>query len=60
MASTTAEVMLYFGSDDPKLQAAITQLRFIAPVELTTREIIDILGPVWSVAYNEGYADGAY
>lgn len=58
MASTTAEVLLYFGSDDPKFVKAVDALRFSAEPPLETAEIVKILQPIWSVAYDRGYEDG--
>lgn len=58
MASTTAEVLLYFGEDRPGFVEAVNKLRFIIEPELSTREIINILGPVWSAAYSKGYDEG--
>lgn len=59
MASTTAEVLLYFGNDGPKFQAAVDRLRFLIDPELTFREIVEILDPVFQAAYEEGYRDGS-
>lgn len=59
MASTTAEVALYFGEDDPKFLEAVDRLRFAADPPLEFEEIRQILGPVWTVAYDKGYQDGA-
>lgn len=58
MASTTAEVLLYFGEDGKEFQEAVNKLRFIIEPELSTREIINILGPVWSAAYSKGWEYG--
>lgn len=58
MASTTDEVLLHFGTDDVKFRVAVDMLRFMSSTELTSREIIGILSPVWQVAHQEGYADG--
>lgn len=43
MASTTAEVILYFGNDDAEFVNAVNRLRFSEEPELTTQEIIKIL-----------------
>jgi hypothetical protein len=59
MASTTAEVALYFGEDDPDFLEAVDRLRFTANPSLGFEEIRKILGPVWSAAYDKGYRDAA-
>ena len=58
MASTTAEVLLYFGEDGYRFKQAVDKLRFSLDPELSTREIIDLIGPVWSAAYSKGYDEG--
>ena len=55
MASTTAEVMLYFQCDDSEFRKTIDTLRFITTPQMTTREIIDLLRPVWKGGYRDGY-----
>lgn len=51
MASTTAEVLLYFGTDEPKFKEAVDKIRFLSDPPLETREIINLIGPI----YNRGY-----
>lgn len=58
MASVTAEVMLYFGTDDPEFRSTINALRFITTPQMDTREIIELLKPVYWRGYYEGEADG--
>lgn len=58
MASVTAEVMLYFGIDDPEFRKTVDILRFIATPQMNTREIIDLLNPVWDTAKEIGYDEG--
>jgi len=64
MASTTAEVLLYFGEDGREFKQAVDKLRFAADPEMSTREIIDIINPIWRVAFDlgrqEGYEDASY
>ena len=43
MASTTAEVMLYFGNDTEEFVRAVNFIRFSSDPELTAEEIIKIL-----------------
>jgi hypothetical protein len=43
MASTTAEVLLYFGNDDREFAKAVDYIRFSEEPELSTQEIIKIL-----------------
>lgn len=43
MASTTAEVIMYFGNDDAEFVRAVNYIRFSEAPELTAPEIIDIL-----------------
>lgn len=43
MASTTAEVLLYFGNDTEEFARAVNFIRFSGDPELTTEEIITIL-----------------
>lgn len=49
---------MYFGEDGKEFQEAVNKLRFIIEPELSTREIINILGPVWSAAYSKGWEYG--
>lgn len=58
MASTTAEVMLYFGCDDPEFRKTVDTLRFVTTPQMTAREIIDLLSPVWRGGYDQGMMDG--
>lgn len=58
MASTTAEVLLYFGTDDPEFRKVVDTLRFITTPQMDTREIIELLKPVYRRGYDEGEADG--
>jgi hypothetical protein len=55
MASTTAEVQLYFQCDDPKFVETVNRLRFDGVIERTTREIIDLINPIWDAAYDKGW-----
>lgn len=50
MASTTAEVMLYYSTDDIDFERAVNALRFSNYPELTTREIIKLINPIWKAA----------
>lgn len=59
MASTTAEVQLYFQCDDPEFRKTIDTLRFITTPQMTSREIIDLLRPVWRNGYDEGIRDAS-
>jgi hypothetical protein len=54
MASTTAEVLLYYGVDDEKFAEAVNAIRFSSEPPLETREIINIINPIWGVAHEEG------
>lgn len=56
MASTTAEVLLYFGTEDPEFRKAVDTLRFITTPQMTAREIIDLIRPIWAEA--QWRADG--
>lgn len=64
MASVTAEVMLNFGVSlsDPggkDFALSVDRIRFsMEGKELPSSAIIDILRPIWDVAYDEGYDDG--
>lgn len=58
MASTTAEVLLYFGVSGYRFNEAVNKLRFTTDPEMNFDEIISILGPVWSAAYSKGYDEG--
>ena len=58
MASTTAEVMLYFGTDDPAFRKTIDTLRFITTPQMDTREIIELLKPVYWEGHYEGFSEG--
>lgn len=55
MASTTAEVLLYYGTDDDNFKATVDYLRFSRSPEMTAREIIDIINPIWRFAREQGY-----
>lgn len=59
MASTTAEVLLYFGTDSEEFKAAVDKLRFSQDPPLETREIINLIGPIWSVAFDRGFWEGS-
>lgn len=60
MASTTAEVLLYFGaSADKKLTEAVNKLRFLTDPPMETQEIINILSPAYRAGYDEGWMDRA-
>lgn len=56
MASVTAEVLLYFGSDDKSLKESIEKLRFGYGIE-DSRAIIDILTPAWRLGVEDGRAE---
>lgn len=43
MASTTAEVMLYFGEDSQEFANAVNYIRFSVEPEMSAQEIINIL-----------------
>jgi hypothetical protein len=58
MASTTAEVMLYFGTDDKDFQRTVNEIRFSDDPSLDAREIIELLKPIYMRGYYEGKADG--
>lgn len=58
MASTTAEVLLYFGESGYRFNEAVNKLRFTTDPEMNFDEIISILGPVWAAAYSKGWDDG--
>lgn len=58
MASVTTEVLLYFGTDDPEFRKTVDTLRFITTPQMTTREIIELLKPVYREGYDEGEVDG--
>lgn len=58
MSSTTAEVQLYFEDDSNILREAIDKLRFSQDPPLETAEIIAIMQPVWTVAWNKGWSVG--
>ncbi len=51
MASVTAEVLLYFGTDSEDFKGAVDKIRFSQDPPLETREIIELIKPI----YNEGY-----
>lgn len=55
MASVTAEVLLYFGTDDPKFRKTVDTLRFITTPQMDAREIIELLSPVYREAYDDGF-----
>lgn len=55
MASVTAEVLLYFGTSDADFKKVVDTLRGDKfEDERSSREIIELLKPV----YNEGYENG--
>lgn len=58
MASTTAEVQLYFGDDRDALREVIDRLRFSQDPPLEKAEIIAIMQPIWTVAWNKGWSAG--
>ena len=64
MSSTTAEVLLYYGVDDRKFAEAVNTIRFSADPPLETREIINIINPIWRTAFDlgreEGHNDATY
>lgn len=57
MASTTAEVLLYFGTDEPKFKEAVTRLRFLIEPEMTTRELIELISPIYNGGYDAAERD---
>lgn len=57
MASVTAEVLLYFGTDDPEFRDTVDAIRFGQEIDNSVT-IIKLLRPVWGVAYDKGYEDG--
>ncbi len=58
MASTTAEVLLYFGTDDTEFEDAVDKIRFSQEPPMEAREIIDLIKPIYWRGYYEGEADG--
>lgn len=58
MSSVTAEVLLYFGTDDPEFRKSVEELRFSVEPEREAREIIDLVRPFYRYGYDEGYSDG--
>ena len=58
MASATAEVLLYFQTDDPEFAVSVNKIRFDGVVERSTREIIEIVRPFWDAGYDEGWDSG--
>jgi hypothetical protein len=58
MASTTAEVLLYYGVDDEKFAEAVNAIRFSSEPPLETREIIDLVNPIWRIAFDLGRKEG--
>lgn len=58
MASTTAEVLLYFGSREPDFRKTVDTLRFVTTPQMTAKEIIDLLKPIYRAGYDEGFSDG--
>lgn len=60
MASTTAEVLLYFGASvDSEFGETVDKLRFLTDPPMETREIIDLISPVWQAGYDDGWMDRA-
>ena len=57
MASVTAEVLLYFGTDNKKFREAVDALRFDGEDERSVQEIIDLLSPIYRAGYDEGWDD---
>ena len=57
MASTTAEVLLYFGTDSEEFKAAVDKLRFSQDPPLETREIINLINPIYSEGYGRAERD---
>jgi len=53
MASTTTEVLRYFGTDDTDFEDAVNAIRFSREPPMETREIIDLIKPI----YLRGYYD---
>lgn len=53
MASVTAEVLLYFGTDSEDFKGAVDKIRFSQDPPLETREIIELIRPI----YWQGYSD---
>jgi len=58
MASTTAEVMLYFGTDNRKFADSVSSIRFDGIHERSVREIIEIIKPFYHTGYDEGWDEG--
>lgn len=58
MASVTAEVLLYFSTDDPEFRDTVDAIRFGQEID-DSITIIRMLRPVFNVGYDQGYADGA-
>lgn len=58
MASVTAEVLLYFGTDDKDFQRTVNEIRFSDDPSLDAQEIIELLKPIYMRGYYEGKADG--
>lgn len=56
MASVTAEVLLYFGTDDPGFRRAVDRIRFELGVD-NSQGIINLLTPIYDNGYNLGYSD---
>ena len=60
MASTTAEVLLHFdASVDSGFREAVDKLRLLTDPPMETREIIDLISPVWRAGYDDGWMDRA-
>jgi hypothetical protein len=59
MASTTAEVLLYYGVDDEGFENSVNAIRFSQNPPLEVREIIDIINPIWREAFDLGREDEA-
>lgn len=58
MASTTAEVMLYYGIDTPEFEKSVNSIRFSKDPELSFREIVKIISPIYDAAYDKGWDRG--
>lgn len=60
MASTTAEVLMYFNASvDSRFGETVNKLRFLTDPPMETREIIDLISPVWRAGYDDGWMDRA-
>lgn len=56
MASVTAEVLLWFGTDDEQLKESVDILRFGYNIE-DSEAIIQILSPAFRAGYAQGCED---